>query len=391
MVYTMDDIIVMFPSSKRLAFESEFDMEIAKVYSVGQILTTYEGFLLQQEIALKHVCDKFEFAYEININGLVRRQFEHAQLLNFTVLHPLYDSVRVLYSTAHDQARGQPGQPDRPQQSDAPKELVYRRMMGNVTSLQQNMTPRVLVNIVRSVLIFLCVSHANGYVHMDVKPENILYDISKSTEVSCVLADYGLMTPMEEVFQNIKKRGAFFQGTVGFISPLLTTDDEENKVYHKFTAIVNEADRYRAAAEEAAAAKKPQRGGADGDGDGKKNGKDAGRDENVDRFWLSFFEHQKRRLDQPSQLGKIDLQSLALTLHYLFARVPFSDTLLTKHSREHRAVKLLIPRLLLHGPRNSATAADALRYFYDLLGTDVKTDPSVERALHAQPVPSSLI
>lgn len=386
-VYTMDDLVLMFPSYKFITLESEFDADIVKTVSAVEIMTTYEGAMLQQSIALKHVADPFEAAYEVSINGLVRRQFEHAGLLPVTVLHPMYDVVRVLTSAS--------SQWEETAGNDAvPKELVYKRMLGSVTHFRsqqkqkrqpavatadpaRGVTPHLLISVARSVLAFLCVVHVNGYLHMDVKPDNILYDLGGSGgsgsrgTINCVLADYGLITPMADVFKFVKKKGSFYQGTSGYISPLLTRDDEDNRVYAKFTEIVQQSSSMM-----------PFAGGG--------TSPQQQHDNELDAFWFNFFEHQKRRLPDPQALAKTDLQSLALTLHSL--RRHCQEDAIGADVLNHNAVVAMIPRLLLHGSNTYDRAADALRDLFTIRGIDIQsTDPDAYKAVTAQPLPPSYI
>ena len=79
----------------------------------------------------------------------------------------------------------------------------------------------------------LSVLHANRAVHLDVKPQNVLFSRAPDR---IVLADYGLVASTSAVLVNAI-RGGSPSGTDGFISPLVIREDDENNVYPRFAAV----------------------------------------------------------------------------------------------------------------------------------------------------------
>lgn len=95
--------------------------------------------------------------------------------------------------------------------------LIYKRYDGDLISMidQIPWSDATLSSMLSSVLALLCVLHANGFYHMDIKPENILY---KKSDGTFCLADYGLISDSW-----VK------QGTLEYMSPLLNTPDENGR------------------------------------------------------------------------------------------------------------------------------------------------------------------
>ena len=111
--------------------------------------------------------------------------------------------------------------------------LVMRSMLGDVDRIK--LTLIELASIAMALLIVLNIIHEHSYLHMDIKPANILHEWVDREHVF-VVADYGIMSDMQTVHHNLKL--GKFSGTYGHMSPLLlpTGDDTDNKVYPKFIA-----------------------------------------------------------------------------------------------------------------------------------------------------------
>jgi serine/threonine protein kinase len=401
-VYTMDELVVMYPQMRKVSFESEFDVEVVQHYSVEDVMTTYQGALLQQSVALKHVSDPFESVYEINVNGLIRSIFTHVDLLHITVLHPLYDTIKVDTgkATPSTMSNSRVNKINRDVvQNTSPvgiypvKELVYKRMMGSIDRLGMT-DEKVMIEAARSVLIFLCVIHKNGYIHMDIKPENILYDFNRK-DISSVLADYGLMMRSDEVFDKVKKTGSYFQGTIGFMSPILTSDDHENRVYVKLNAVLH-CCKHKTV---------PMMWHSDP----SNAPADAKDDPETTEFWDTFFEAQKAKMSSASDLAKIDLQSLAFTLLDMLARIKrhqvtaaataeidtgvsaVRKVVSVRDATRYPVIEAFIPILLLYGPSSVHRAPDALRALYRLMNKNISNDREAIAAIRAEPLPSTLL
>lgn len=349
MVYTLDEVGVLYPEAThvRLTNQEEEDEKGgggALMVPIRDIVSTRDGVQLQQGIAVKHVSDPLEYLYEFGINLTVREIFSAAQLMQYTVIHDVFDTAHVMSGVASENNRRPPPP------SLVTKELVYKRMVGSVDRLD-SLDEDILLVIMRNCLIFLCVLHAHGFIHMDIKPDNVLYDIYEG-KIRCILADYGFLTPMAHVLHRLKKDGSFFQGTAGFISPLLLSDDTENRVYDKFTRVFSERDDVV----------ERSRSYARGGGFRHDNN-------NVDEFWDDFFMRQRRSLTKAADMAKTDLQSLALTMYSMKEKLLMRRKLmfpsLHADAERMRLVDRMIARLLLHSASDFYTAKDALHYLVE--------------------------
>lgn len=379
MVYTIDEIANLYPDAtavklvtgtgepKRDSKGEHLEDRSSDIISLVDIVSTRQGVHLQQGIALKHVSDVLEYLYEFGINLNVREMFLAADLMHYTVVHDRYDTAHILMSVRGSDIHNN-------DKSDAviSKELIYKRMVGSVHELDST-DEDILLVIMRNCLMFLCVLHKQGIIHMDIKPENILYDI-ESGNVRCILADYGFLTPMSHVFSRLKKEGSFFQGTVGYISPLLMSDDDENRVYDKFSRVYLESEKKKIDM-----LKSVRRGGSGYDPYSvpwlKDNKKRRGSMpiSSSEQYWDEYFMVQKRRMTKASDLSKTDLQSLALTMLTMKDKfrhrweMQFPSKNKTSHDADIFTKRMccvddMIARLLLHRNGDFFTAGQALQY-----------------------------
>lgn len=70
-------------------------------------------------------------------------------------------------------------------------------------------------NIMKKVFLNLKALHAAGFIHRDVKPENILFDIHANS-FQLFLADFGLSVEKNAPRNAIGKKCS---GTLGFVAP----------------------------------------------------------------------------------------------------------------------------------------------------------------------------
>ena len=80
-------------------------------------------------------------------------------------------------------------------------------------------SPTDLLALAVAVLEALAVMHANGMLHLDVKPHNILIGVSNSS-AAAMLVDYDLAAHVDDVLDAMRD-GPVPVGTPGYISPLL--------------------------------------------------------------------------------------------------------------------------------------------------------------------------
>ncbi len=214
---------------------------------------------------------------------------------------------------------------------------VYRECDGSLVDLNimRRMKENELLQMSKRVLEFLVLLHSKQHIHMDVKPDNILFTFNDTTGThDFCLSDYETLENATQVAARVKRKGEFPQGTNGFMSPLLTLDDTENKVYHLFSAVAKVC---------------------------------AGVDVSTSEFGKVI---RTAKMDISLHIYKADLHSLALTL----LNIILPDSLLSGHDGKHDGVRVmrtslkqfprirtLLPRLMFFDKSNELQdAASAL-------------------------------
>lgn len=259
-VYTADDLTEVLPG-------------LFKVCLVDHVHKNHDGKCLRPEevtscadlqgLAIKDtgVTNKVEALREARWNARVFQWFERVQKAELTTLHPRYNHLHVAYapaptpragtlvfrdaSTSTSTSTSKAPRTPRPHPQTSPGADVvervlplYREFDGSLTDLMitNPVQDHVLVAAACSVLDFLTVLHAHGHVHLDVKPDNILFEYVNARP-RFRLSDYETLERAEHVVAQVRRVHRFVQGTDGYMSPLLTLDDSDNKVFPQFRAV----------------------------------------------------------------------------------------------------------------------------------------------------------
>jgi len=289
------------------------------------------------EMLFKMPTNKEERDEENKFNDLVRYMFSRAPAL--TSLHPEYSTLVVEYTEATPTVVAR--------RTD--RILVYRRFMTDMGTWNQCDTG-TMSRMAAAVLRFLSVMHSHAYVHMDVKPDNVLCDLRDGAISDVVLADYGLVYPMDDVFAAIAPRSAggaddeFDEGTCGFKSPLLRKngEDSENRLFPIFTAVARGHPRLASRISRA-------------EERGRKNKKDG-----LNALWMSYFSSRRNSIIRtPQDVAKVDLQSLGISMVRM---LPGNECALLPSTAVDGTFRELVGRLLLCEKDSFYDATSALRY-----------------------------
>ena len=108
---------------------------------------------------------------------------------------------------------------------------VEGRSLGELVDQEGPLAPKRAVDIIEQVARALDVAHANGLVHRDVKPGNIL--IEADPPGRALLTDFGIALETSRAPAALTRRGEFF-GTVAWVSPEQITGrplDERTDIY----------------------------------------------------------------------------------------------------------------------------------------------------------------
>lgn len=268
-------------------------------------------------IAIKDILDDEDAGTELQYHQRIHRWFSEAHSLHLTCLHPHLHYIQV------DDGRIKP---QGVTESGGRKLLVTRLLYGDVHHLY--LREEEMVDLSISVLQGLQVFHDHHQLHMDIKPENILWDTDQRDRRMFCLSDYNLVMSDASVLHFLRPDdGGGFQslshGTEGYKSPLLMLDDLKGNTYHTFGVVASKSRAFP---------------------------------KNLMPVWREYFD--KFRLT--TSTAKIDLHSLALTLYKL--AVP--------HGQDKKVtLKLLkgpfgkfVAKLMFFRPHDFSTATDALIY-----------------------------
>ena len=275
LVYTIDDLLKHLPRVLRICIVSFTSSPKAKgrrdpprclsggAISIDSKLSQDQGL---QNVAIKD-CGESAKAMsavvgEVAWNQKVHKWFEQANALGLTSLHPATSHLEIIHRRAPAQSSfrttnrvitvSQDGttiinnkssdETSNPVSAMIQKRVlpVYRECDGSLFDLNimHRLTEPELMLMCRRVLQFLQVLHAKQHIHMDVKPDNILFVYDDTTRAyDFCLSDYETLEAANQIASRIRRKGRFPQGTDTYMSPMLTADDTENKVYHNFIAV----------------------------------------------------------------------------------------------------------------------------------------------------------
>lgn len=277
-----------------------------------QVNNSAETLLTQ--VALKDILDDEDAGTEISYHQRIFRWFTQANSIHLTCLHPLIHFLELDESTT-DIKVGR-------------KLLVTRLLSGDTHHLA--LREDELMDLTVAVLMGLEVFHEHHFLHMDIKPDNVLWDWEETTpghrkRVFC-LSDYNLILSDANVLHYLRPDdGGEFQslshGTEGYKSPLLMVDDVKGSTYRTFEFIARAVRVFP---------------------------------NNAMPNWQEYFDRSRGQ----TSTAKVDLHSLALTLVRL--AVPHGqDKSLTQRLLKGRLGRLLA-KLMFFRPSDFVGAKDAL-------------------------------
>ena len=290
-VYTGNEISAIYPTARRLCV---FEFTPLGAQGGPACTPTASSKAADPDIAIKDIPDDSSAIAESQIHQRVHAWFSGVAALEWTPLHPTINCVDV----------------ERRVDGKTHRLLVFRAFDGDVSYV--TLKERDLWAVAHATLKALEVLHANGMVHLDVKPHNILWTETQPTEnkaaasneggeFSFCLGDYGVVTSAASVMANAV-RGGSPSGTDGYISPLLLEDDSENGVFPAFKRVAR------------LCAVPPFKPTPDPKG-AKRAKRTKGTDGADDDAWAAYFRFH--RVATVDDVYKADLQSLALALLHL--------------------------------------------------------------------------
>lgn len=200
---------------------------------------------------------------EVTWNQKVHKWFSQANAIALTSLHPATSHLEVIHRRAPIQSssrvtnrvktlsrdattilknKSSDRTPSDPSVATIQKRVlpVYRECDGSLIDLNimHRMQETELLLMCTRVLQFLVVLHAKHHIHMDIKPDNVLFTFTPDEEAyDFCLSDYETLENATQVAARVRRKGQFPQGTDGYMSPLLTIDDVENRVHPMFRAV----------------------------------------------------------------------------------------------------------------------------------------------------------
>lgn len=273
-------------------------------------------------IALKDVLDDEDAGTELQFHQRIHRWFSEVHSIHLTCLHPQLHFLE-LDETPHTNTE-RTGVSVATRDMRGHRLLVNRLLMGDTYHL--TLSEEELYNLADTVLRGLEIFHAHNYLHMDIKPENILWDVDDfGQKRQYCLSDYNLMMSDSNLLHHIRPDdGGGFQslshGTEGYKSPLLMLDDVKGSTYRTCDYVAIKSRAF------------PRRGMP---------------------VWREYFE--KARVH--TSMGKLDLHGLALTLKKLITEKKHDEKESLRMMQGH--LGKFIAKLLFFRPHDFRTATEA--------------------------------
>jgi serine/threonine protein kinase len=211
------------------AFSINTDVVVVEVGYDGSEVR-YDNKWSRGRYLLKYNVDDTDTADELDANVEVHNMMS---VKHFDHMTSLDDKIKYVYALEVETGK-----------LLTEKLIVMRRFDGDIhtPNIRDNMTKGDFFAISKTVLIFLNILHTGGYVHLDIKPHNILYGKAKNANEqniqkdTYVLADYGVMISFDDVLRVLKKGS--FSGTYRYLSPIFVCQnsepDKHNHVYPAF-------------------------------------------------------------------------------------------------------------------------------------------------------------
>lgn len=293
-------------------------------------------------IALKDILDEEDAGTEIHLHQRIHRWFTEVHSIHLTCLHPDVHFIELDERVKSKEPLEEASEADNG--SGGHKLLVTRLLYGDAHHLA--LREEEITDLSMAVLEGLVVFHNHHYLHMDIKPDNILWDLdNRGRRVFC-LSDYNLAMSDTSLLHFLRPDdGGGFQslshGTEGYKSPLLMVDDLRGNTYRTFDYVAAKSRAFP---------------------------------KNAIPVWREYFERSRGN----TSMAKVDLHSLALTLIRLA---------LPRGQDKKETLRLLrgplgrfLAKLLFFRPHDFMTASDALTH----LRTNSRK--AAERSLTTSPV-----
>ena len=207
-VYTADMIASVYPDASDMC-----------VYLFGSTERSCGAHFDGEEgVAVKDIRDEDDAIVESLINQRVYEWFRKARRHHASPLHPSLNCADVMWA------------------GNKHRLLFYDVYAGDVGMMRLPGGEAQILALARDVCESLVVLHNNGTLHMDIKPGNVLYAKAESGDYKFVLADFGLIAPVDAVWAHAL-RGGSPSGTDGYISPMIDHTESSSSVSRWFDAV----------------------------------------------------------------------------------------------------------------------------------------------------------